>query len=75
MNASNRVIVNTSAQFAKTFMSGIITLYSSRVILASLGKNDFGIYSLVAGIIAMLAFVTNALSSTTQRFKIGRAHV
>ena len=68
MNASNRVIINTSAQFAKTFVSGIITLYSSRVILASLGENDFGIYSLVAGIIAMLAFVTNALSSTTQRF-------
>lgn len=68
MNASNRVIVNTSAQFVKTFVSGIITLYSSRVILASLGENDFGIYSLVAGIIAMLAFITNALSSTTQRF-------
>ena len=68
MNASNRVIINTSAQFAKTFVSGIITLYSSRVILASLGQNDFGIYSLVAGIIAMLAFITNALSSTTQRF-------
>lgn len=68
MNAPNRVIVNTSAQFAKTFVSGIITLYSSRVILASLGENDFGIYSLVAGIIAMLAFITNALSSTTQRF-------
>lgn len=68
MNASNRVIVNTSAQFVKTFVSGIITLYSSRVILAGLGESDFGIYSLVAGIIAMLAFITNALSSTTQRF-------
>lgn len=68
MNSSNRVIVNTTAQFAKTFVSGVITLFSSRVILASLGENDFGIYSLVAGIIAMLAFITNALSSTTQRF-------
>ena len=68
MKASNRVIINSSAQFAKTFVSGIITLFSSRVILSSLGENDFGIYSLVAGIIAMLAFITNALSSTTQRF-------
>lgn len=68
MNASNRVIMNTTAQFVKTVVCGVITLYSSRVILLNLGENDFGIYSLIAGIIAMLAFITNALSSTTQRF-------
>lgn len=68
MNTSHRVIINTVAQFIKTFISGILTLYSSRIILLSLGNNDYGIYSLVAGIILMLSFITNALSSTTQRF-------
>lgn len=68
MKASSRVIVNTTAQFTKTFIGGIITLYSSRLILLSLGDNDFGIYSLLAGIILMLSFVTNALATSTQRF-------
>lgn len=68
MRPSHRIIANTGAQFIKTFISGLITLYSSRLILLSLGENDFGIYSLIAGIIVMLAFITNALSATTQRF-------
>lgn len=68
MDAKTRIIVNTSAQYIKTIVSGIITLYSSRVILSSLGVDDFGIYSLVAGVVMMLSFLTNALSSTTQRF-------
>lgn len=68
MDAKTRIIVNTSAQYIKTIVSGVITLYSSRVILSSLGVEDFGIYSLIAGIVMMLSFLTNALSSTTQRF-------
>ncbi len=68
MNSNNRIIVNTLAQYTKTFISGIITLYSARIILSNLGVSDYGIYTLVAGIVAMLSFVTNALSSTTQRF-------
>lgn len=68
MDAKTRIIVNTSAQYIKTIVSGVITLYSSRVILSSLGVDDFGIYTLVAGVVMMLSFLTNALSSTTQRF-------
>ncbi len=36
--------------------------------MLALGQSDFGIYSLIAGVIAMLSFVTNALVITTQRF-------
>ena len=68
MDAKTRIVVNTSAQYLKTIICGVITLYSSRVILSSLGVDDFGIYSLVAGVVMMLSFLTNALSSTTQRF-------
>lgn len=68
MNVKERVLVNTIAQYTKTFFSGVITLYSSRIILNSLGVEDFGIYTLIAGVVMMLSFLTNALSSTTQRF-------
>lgn len=68
MDAAKRIVLNTSAQYIRTIIGGIITLYSARIILHQLGTDDFGIYSLVAGVVLMLSFITNALTSTTQRY-------
>lgn len=46
----------------------ILSLYSSRLVLNILGVEDYGIYSLVAGVVALLSFVTNSLVGSTQRF-------
>lgn len=46
----------------------LLSLYTVRLVLFTLGANDYGIYSIVAGVTAMLAFVTNALVTSTQRF-------
>jgi len=67
-SASNRVIFNTVVQYIRTFISSCIALYSSRIILRELGASDFGIYSLVSGVILMLSFANLSLSSTTQRY-------
>ena len=45
-----------------------VTLYTSRVILEILGVEDFGIYNVVGGIVAMFGFLNSAMSSSTQRF-------
>lgn len=45
-----------------------LSLYSTRLVLDALGVDDYGIYTLVAGVVAMLAFVVNALVITTQRY-------
>ena len=68
MDAAKRIVLNTSAQYIRTIIGGVITLYSARLILHHLGTDDYGIYSLVAGVVMMLSFITNALTSTTQRF-------
>lgn len=68
MTSAQRIIVNTTAQYTRTIINVGLSLYSTRLILAALGQSDFGIYSVVAGVVAMLAFVTNALVTTTQRF-------
>ena len=68
MRASTRVAVNTSVQYARTIISVIITLYTSRVVLANLGVEDYGIYSLIGGVVALLAFIQNNLSRTIQRY-------
>lgn len=68
MIAAKRVSINTLAQFFKTIISIILGLYSTRIILNGLGNSDFGIYTLLAGVVGMLSFIINALSLTTQRF-------
>jgi O-antigen/teichoic acid export membrane protein len=45
-----------------------VSLYTSRVVLATLGIEDFGIYNVVGGIVAMFGFLNGALASGTQRF-------
>ncbi|MGM9838199.1 MAG: lipopolysaccharide biosynthesis protein [Paludibacteraceae bacterium] len=62
------MIVNTVAQYTRTILNVCLSLYSTRLILAALGQNDYGIYSVVGGVVALLSFVTNALVTTTQRY-------
>lgn len=45
-----------------------ISLYTTRLILNSLGASDFGIFNIVGGAIAMLGFLNGAMASATQRF-------
>ena len=68
MNNADRVIINTSAQYIRTIINMCLSLYSTRLVLDALGVDDYGIYTLVAGVVAMLAFVVNALVITTQRY-------
>lgn len=67
MEASKRIFVNTIAQYVKALINTCLSLYTVRLILSALGQMDYGIYSLVAGIIAMLGFGINAMTITTQR--------
>lgn len=68
MNQSSRVIVNTLAQYTKTFLGIIIALFSTRVVLQQLGSEDFGLFSLVGSVLAFLSFFNTALTRSTQRF-------
>ena len=68
MNPSQRVLANTIAQYARTVIVMLLSLFIVRVVLTSLGQSDYGIYSVVAGCVAMLGFLTNSLVRTTQRF-------
>ena len=46
----------------------MVTLYTSRVMLHTLGVQDFGIFNLVAGVITMFQFLNSALTDATQRY-------
>lgn len=67
MNDGKKIIVNTAAQYSRTFINTCLSLYTVRLVLNVLGQDDYGIYALVASIVAMLGFLTNAMVVTTQR--------
>lgn len=46
----------------------VITLYTSRIVLQTLGVTDYGIYNLVGGVVVLFSFLNNAMTNTTQRF-------
>ena len=68
MSTANRVIKNTGFLYAKMGITVFISLYSTRIVLASLGATDFGIYNVVGGAIAMLGFLNSTMANATQRF-------
>lgn len=45
-----------------------ISLYTTRLILASLGASDFGVFNIVGGAITMLGFLNSTMANATQRF-------
>lgn len=57
------------------FLSMCVSLYTSRVVLNTLGIVDFGIYNVVGGVVAMFSFLNSSMSGATSRFfayEIGR---
>lgn len=68
MNAANKVALNTGILYAKMLITIGISLYSTRLVLNYLGESDFGVFNLIAGVIAMLAFLNAAMTTSTQRY-------
>lgn len=68
MQTTKRVAVNTVIQYVKLLVSVLVGLISVRVLLNALGEDDYGIYDVVGGIIALLAFINSSLSQSSIRF-------
>ena len=72
---TKRIAANTAILYVRMIITLLITLYSSRIILQALGVEDFGLYNVVGGVVALLSFLRTSLTSATQRFisyEIGR---
>lgn len=72
---NKRIARNTVYLYIRTLVSMIVSLYTSRKILEALGIEDFGIMSVVGGVISLMAFINGSMSVATQRyltFELGR---
>jgi len=69
MVENNRLIIkNSGILFFRLIVTSAIGLFTSRFIIRSLGASDFGLYSIVGGIVIMMAFLNTIMISTTFRF-------
>lgn len=63
-----RIAKNTFMLYFRMIIVMVVSLYTSRIFLAILGNEDFGIYNVVGGIIGLFAFITNSFGTVTQRY-------
>ena len=59
---NKRIAKNAIALYIRSFVTMLIGLYTSRVILQALGVEDYGIYNVVGGVVVMFSFMNITLT-------------
>lgn len=67
-NNNKRIARNTFLLYLRMLFLLVLSLYTSRILLDGLGVDDFGLYNVVGGIVAIFTFVCTAMSNSTLRF-------
>lgn len=65
---SKRIAKNTLLLYFRMLFLMAVSLYTSRVVLNALGVEDFGIYNVVGGVVAMFSMLSGSLSAAITRF-------
>ena len=68
MGNNRRIAKNTLLLYFRMLLTIAVGLYTSRVVLNTLGVSDYGVYTVVGRIVAMLSFLMAALTAASQRF-------
>ena len=65
---NKRIAKNTFMLYIRMFVMLVVSLYTSRIVLDSLGEKDYGIYNVIGGVVVFFSFINVALLQATQRF-------
>ena len=65
---NKRIAKNTLLLYVRMLFSMLVSLFTSRVVLQTLGVEDYGIYNVVGGFVSMLIFINSSMATSTQRF-------
>lgn len=68
MSKNKRIAKNTIFLYIRMLVLMFVSLYTSRVVLAALGVEDYGIYNVVGGIVVLFTFINAAMITSTQRY-------
>ncbi len=65
---SRRIAKNTLLLYVRMLFTMAISLYTSRVVLNTLGVTDYGIYNVVGGVVSLFTFLSGSMATATQRY-------
>lgn len=75
---NKRIAKNTLLLYLRLILTMGVGLFTSQVVLNTLGVEDYGIYNVVGGVVAMFTLFTGALSAAISRFltyELGKGNV
>lgn len=65
---SKRIAKNTLLLYVRMIFTMFVALFTSRIVLETLGVEDYGIYNVVGGVVVMFSLFTSSLSAAISRF-------
>ena len=65
---NKRIAKNTIILYIRMIVMMVVSFYTTRVVLKALGVDDYGIYNVVGGLVAMFSLLSSSLSGSTSRF-------
>ena len=65
---NKRIAKNTFLLYLRTILVMFVALYTSRVVLNTLGIEDYGVYTAVGGVVSMFSVISGALTNAISRF-------
>jgi O-antigen/teichoic acid export membrane protein len=65
---TQRIAKNTLMLYFRQILIMLVSLYTVRVVLETLGAEDYGIYNVVAGVVTMFGFLSSSMATSSQRF-------
>lgn len=68
MTSDKLIVKNTLLLYFRMFITLLVSLYTSRVVLDVLGAEDYGIYSIAGSVVVLFSFLSNAMTGASQRF-------
>ena len=68
MSSTSRIAKNTLALYFRQILIMLVSLYTSRIVLATLGVIDYGIYNAIGGFVAMFSIISGSMAVAVSRF-------
>lgn len=68
LSAPKRLLKNSLFLYFRMGLMMALSLFTSRVILQTLGEENFGIYNVVGGVVVLFSFISGSMQNATQRF-------
>ncbi|MBO5677826.1 MAG: lipopolysaccharide biosynthesis protein [Bacteroidaceae bacterium] len=75
---NKRIAKNTLMLYIRMLITMVVGLFTSRVVLQSLGVEDYGIYNIVGGFVSLFSLLSGSLSAAISRFltfELGKGNI